>query len=475
MTGRCGIIGLAFGLLILMAGCMRVGPDYRPPKIDTPSDWSIRLDGTAEPNMLERWWMLFDDPILFQLIERARANNLDLRQAMARVRQARAQLLIAKGALLPTMGASGSARRTRTKIDDMDARTSSLYSVGLDASWELDIFGGNRRAIEAAVATYQARQESLKDVLVSLCAEVGLNYIDLRLNQQLLAITESNLQTRMQTYQITSWRLEAGLTTELDVEQARLSLEQARAQIPSIQVNIRQTMHRIAVLVAEQPSALDEILASPRPVPSAPAALAAGLPADLLRRRPDVRAAERNLAAQTAQIGVVKASLYPSLSLMGGAALESISIGDLLDGTRTIQGALNSAWTIFDAGAIRQNVEIQKARQQEALASYQAAVLAALRDVEDALVTYTNEQDHTSSLELAAGSAQRAFELALDQYNSGLVGFQTVLDMQQSLLTIQEQLARSKANITSSLISLYKALGGGWSQTDGESDGQHSD
>jgi len=408
---------------------------------------------------------VFRDPVLSELIEKARANNLDLRQAAARVQQARAQLLIYKGALWPTVGARGTASRTRSIPETGPEKTTSLYSAGLDASWELDIFGGKRRAIEAAVATLQARQESLNDVLVSLLAELALDYVDLRLNQQLLSITESNLQTRTQTYQITCWRLEAGLTTQLDVEQARLSLEQARAQLPTIQTNIRQAMYRLAVLVGENPSGLDQILAKSMPVPTAPIEIAVGVPADLLRRRPDVRAAERNLAAQTAQIGLAEASLYPNLSLSGSIGLDSLSIRNLLGGTETVQGIVSSAWTLFDAGAIRQNVRIQTARQEEALASYQATVLNALKEVEDALVALANEQTRIRSLESAVASAQKAFELALDQYNSGLVSFQTVLDTQQTLLTVEEQLARSKASITSDMIRLYKALGGGWPST----------
>lgn len=457
-------VGLSTAVALYLSGCMRVGPDYKKPQLKLQDTWSTRLASeVSDPNLLEQWWTAFEDPILCQLIEKAKADNLDLQQAIARVKEARSQLLIAKGRLWPTVGLSSSVTRRRVEADQMDGMTSSLYSAGLDASWELDLFGGKHRAIEAASASLQATEASLQDVLVSLLAEVALNYIEVRLNQQLLSITESNLQTRQETFRIASWRCQAGLTTELDVEQARLSLEQARAQVPAIQTSLRQAIYRLAVLLGDNPCSLDQVLAVARPVPAVPSCVAITLPADLLRRRPDIRAAERNLAAQTAQIGVAKDALYPGLGIMAGLSLDSVSIADLLDGTRTIQGLINSAWTVFDARVTKQNVEIQEARRQQALAQYQATVLAALRDVEAALVAYANEQLRTRSLAEALGSANKAFELAIDQYNSGLVSFQTVLDTQQTLLSIQDQLARSSAGTISNLIRLYKALGGGWS------------
>lgn len=454
--------------LLGLPGCTTVGPDYAPPQTATPTNWSSVLSAglsgaAADTNLLEQWWTVFNDPALSDLIERARAGNLDLRQAEARVREARAQRGIAKAALFPTVGASAAASRTTSSKQAGDGSTSDFYSAGFDASWELDVFGGKRRALESATASWQSSEESLRDVLVSLLAEVALNYVEVRSYQELVSITESNVLTRSETYDITRWRREAGLTTELDEAQGRLSLEQARAQVPTLRTSLEQAKYRLAVLLGEPPGALNEQLAEAKPVPGAPAEVAAGMPADLLRRRPDVRAAERALAAQTAQIGVAKAARYPNFSLLGSLGVESLQFADLYTGSaRAAQGLAKAAWTLFDGGAIRQNIKVQTARQEAALSYYESTVLTALKDVESALVAYANEQTRRHSLAEAVKSGQSAFALARDQYTSGLVSFQTVLDTQQSLLLVQDQLALSEANVTSDLISLYKALGGGW-------------
>ncbi|MBN2508389.1 MAG: efflux transporter outer membrane subunit [Verrucomicrobia bacterium] len=451
-----------------LAGCIRVGPDYAPPRAAAPAAWSSPAGGgvsaaPADADLLARWWMVFEDPVLSDLIDRARAGNLDLRQAEARVREARAQRGMARAGLFPSLGASASASRARSSEEAGGGATSEFYAAGFDASWELDVFGGKRRSLEAATAGWQAAEESLRDVLVSLLAEVALNYVEIREYQELVSITESNVLTRHETHDITRWRHEAGLTTQLDVDQARLSLEQARAQVPTLRVGLQQAKHRLAVLAGQPPGALNAQLAQPQPVPGTPPEVAVGVPADLLRRRPDVRRAERALAAQTAQIGVAKAALYPSFSLLGSIGLESLESASLFTaGARAAQGAAKAAWTLFDGGSIRQNIRVQTARQEEALSAYEAAVLAALRDVEDALVAYAGEQIRQRSLAEAVSAGRSAFELARDQYSSGLVSFQAVLDTQQALLSAQDQLAASRAKVTSNLIRLYKGLGGGW-------------
>lgn len=455
--------------LLCAGGCMTAGPDYKQPDTSTPTNWSAELNTgltltAPAPATLSYWWTQLDDPILSNLIEQARTNNLDARQAEARLRAARAQRGAAKADLFPTLDVSGSASRNRSSEMNGESTTSDLFANGLDASWELDFFGKKRRTLEAADATLQATQEDLSDVLVSLFAEVALSYVNVREYQLRLSLTESNIAARGETYDITRWRREAGLTTQLDVDQARLSLEQARADIPSLQTSLEQAKHRLAVLLGQSPGALKELLAEPRPIPVPPVELAVGVPADVLRQRPDVRRAERKLAAQTAQIGVAKAAHYPSFSLLGSIGLESLSWGDLYSsGARTAQAAANATWTLFDFGRIRKNIEVQTALQEEALGLYESTVLTALEDVENALVAYANEQMRGRSLAEAAQAGQSAFELARDQYSSGLVDFQTVLDMQRSLLTVQDQLAASDGEVTSDLIRLYKALGGGWS------------
>jgi NodT family efflux transporter outer membrane factor (OMF) lipoprotein len=458
------------GFLFALTGCTTVGPDYKAPKTAAPTNWTSELQGgltgAAATNLIERWWTVFNDPVLSDLVERASAGNLDLRQAQARVREARAQRGMAKAGLFPTVGANASASRTKSSKEAGNGQTTDFYATGLDASWELDLFGGKRRSLESAVASWQAAQESLRDVQVSLLAEVALNYVEVRSYQELLSITESNVLTRTETYDITRWRREAGLTTQLDEDQAKQSLEQVRAQVPTLHTSLEQAKYRLAVLLGQTPGALQDLLAEQQPVPRTPVEVAVGVPADLLRRRPDIRSAERQLAAQTAQIGVAKAQFYPSFSLAGTLGLESLEYANLYSASaRAAQGLAKAAWTIFDGGSIRQNITLQTAKQEAALSFYESTVLTALRDVEGALVAYANEQTRRDSLASAMQAGQSAFELARFQYNSGLVSFQTVLDTQQSLLSTQDQLAVSQAKVTSNLISLYKALGGGWTSS----------
>jgi NodT family efflux transporter outer membrane factor (OMF) lipoprotein len=477
-------VGLALAAaLVGLTGC-KVGPNYKAPQTAAPANWTSAMSGglskaAADTNLLARWWTMFKDPTLSELIERARVGNLDLKQAEARVREARAHRGIAKAALFPTVGANASASRSTSGNESGSGvtgnlgtgatgnlgsgGTSDLYAAGFDASWELDLFGGKRRSLEAATASWQASVESMNDVMVSLLAEVALNYVEVRSDQALLSITESNLTTRSETYDITRWRHEAGLTTQLDEEQAKASLEQVRAQIPTLRTSLEQAKYRLAVLLGQPPGALNEVLAEAKAVPVAPADVAVGVPAEALRRRPDVRSAERKLAAQTAEIGVAEAARYPSFSLQGSIGVESLAFANLYSASaRAAQGAAQAAWTLFDGGSIRQNIKLQTAMQEEALSFYESTVLGALQDVENSLVAYANEQGRRDSLAAAVQSSQNAFELARYQYSSGLVGFQTVLDTQQSLLSAQDQLAISEAKVTSNLISLYKALGGGW-------------
>lgn len=459
---------LLLGGFLVLGGCTTVGPSYKPPQTAAPTNWTSELQGgltraAAGTNVLERWWTVFNDPVLSDLVEQARTGNLDLRQAEARVRESRAQRGMAKATLFPTVGANASARRTSASKEAGNGQTTDFYAASLDASWELDIFGGKRRSLESATASWQASQENLNDVLVSLQAEVALTYVEVRSYQELLSITESNVLTRAETWDMTRWRHEAGLTTQLDEDQARQSLEQVRAQAPTLRTSLEQAKYRLAVLLGRPPGALKDLLAGQKPVPGTPDGVAVGVPADLLRRRPDVRAAERRLAAQTAQIGVAKAQLYPDFSLSGTLGLESLEYANLYSGSaRAAQGLARAVWTLFDGGSIRQNIKLQTAKQEEALSFYENTVLTALKDVESALVAYANEQMRRDALQAGATAGRSAFELARDQYNSGLVTFQTVLDTQQSLLTTQDQLAVSQARVTSDLISLYKALGGGW-------------
>lgn len=447
---------------------MTVGPNYVAPGPGAPTAWRAEpapgvSATTEEPKDLARWWTTLEDPVLNQLAEKAVAGNLNLKQARARLREARARRGQARADWFPRLDANAAVNRVRSSEETSAGATTTLYSTGFDASWELDVFGGTRRAVEAATASAQASEEDLRDVLVSLLSEVALNYVEVRTNQARLAIAEQNLDAQRETYDIVRWRFEAGLVTELDVEQARYNLEQTRAQIPTLQTAIHQAQNRLAVLLGDMPGALDDRLAPPASIPVAPAGVAVGVPADMLRRRPDVRRAERELAAQTAQVGVATAARYPGFSLVGAIGLESLSSANLFTaGARTSAMGANAIMTLFDAGRLRENVTIQSALQEQAFLAYESAVRTAVEDTENALVAFAKEQTRRSSLQVASAAAERAAALARQRYESGLLDFQTVLDAQRSLLSLQDQLASSDGAVTSNLVRLYKALGGGW-------------
>jgi NodT family efflux transporter outer membrane factor (OMF) lipoprotein len=451
---------------------MTVGPDYRRPETPVPAAWSggatnavaAIVATTNDAVALSQWWTVFNDPVLSQLVEQARTNNLDVKQAEARLRKARAQRNLAKAERLPTIDANGSASRSRGSEKAGGGGISTMYANGFDASWEADIFGAKRRAVESAQATLESSQEDLRDVMVSLFSEVALNYVEYRSYEARLEITETNLAAQTETYDITRWRQQANLVTQLDVDQARLSLEQTRAGLPALQTGRDQAEHQIATLLGLAPGSVKALLEGRRlTVPVAVSELAVGVPADVVRRRPDVRKAERELAAQTAEIGVAEAARYPDLTLSGSVGLEALKSGDLYTwGARTASGALKAGWTLFDGGQIRQKIAVQTALQEEKLGAYEASVLTALKEVENALTSYANEQNRRRALRDAVVAGQSAFGLARDKYASGLIDFQTVLSTQQSLLTVQDTLASSEAEVTSDLIRLYKALGGGW-------------
>jgi len=454
--------------ILILTGCATVGPDYVPPDTSVSATWNTQFKGglTAEemdPQALAAWWATLNDPELSSLIDRAVLGNLDLKKALARVREARARRGMAKADLFPTLDATGSATWSRTSKDTGTGKTNDLYAASFDAGWELDIFGGVRRSVEAAGADLQATQEDLRNVLVSLLAEVALNYIDVRTSQVLIAVAEANLEAQSETYQLTQWRYEAGLSDELAVQQARYNLENTRSLIPAFRTRLEEAMNRIAVLLGEQPGKVHPELEKREPIPVTPLKVAVGVPADLLRRRPDVRQAERQLAAQTARIGVATADLYPKFTLSGSIGLEAFSLSNLSSsGAWSLSGGPRITWAIFKGGAIRQNIEVQSALQEQALIQYEATILSALEEVENALVAYAEVQQRRQSLSEATQAAQKAVDLAQHRYQAGLTDFNNVLDAQRSLLSFQEQLAQSEGTVTSNLVRLYKALGGGW-------------
>jgi NodT family efflux transporter outer membrane factor (OMF) lipoprotein len=466
-------------LAVVLAGCA-VGPDYIAPEISAPQVWHAELRGgvtaqAADPRALASWWTTLDDPILTSLIERAVQGNLDVKKAKARVREARARRGINQADLFPTLTATGSGTYSRGSANlssdrgsvEISARES--YSGGLDASWEVDVFGGVRRSVEAATADLQASGEDLRNVLVSLLGEVALNYIEARTFQTRLAIAEANLAAQNETYELTAIRVQAGLTTALDLEQATYNLESTRSQIPTLQSGLEEAKNRLAILLGKHPGAVHSELAARQPIPVPPVEVAVGVPADLLRRRPDVRQAERKLAAQTAQIGVATAELYPKFSLIGSIGFSALDLTNLFSASgRAYSIGPSVSWRLFDAGAIRKNIEVQSALQEQALIQYEATVLTALEEVENALVAFVEEQRRREALCSATQAAERAVALAQSQYGAGMVDFRSVLDAQRSLLSLQDQLAQSEGTITSNVVRLYKALGGGWTSLTAE-------
>jgi len=455
----------------LLAGCA-VGPDYRPPSLSelkAPAAFNAAAPAAAEVD-LARWWTGFDDPVLAGLVERALAANLDIAEAGARLRQARASLRGAQGQALPTLGASGSASRSVGReggsfVDPTTGTTistggdSTVFRAGIDAAWEADLFGGIRRDIEAARADAQASLGNLHFAQLSVASEVGLNYLDARLAQARLRIARDNLASQDETLRIVGWRAQAGLVSALDLEQARQLRAQTAAGIPAIETRYTAAVNRIAVLIGEAPGAVTPLLAEPAPVPLAPAAIA--IPAEVLQRRPDVAAAERTLAAETARIGVPTAELYPALRLSGSFSGTATSIGDL---PSAAIGNLVSSITapIFQGGRIRAAIEGQRASADAALAVYRRSVLTALEDVENALTAIGAAERREREANVALAAARNAVTYARSQYRAGLIDFQALLESERGLLSSEDGSAIARADRATATVQLYKALGGGW-------------
>ncbi len=471
---RCllSIIFLSMAVGAILAGCAAVGPDYRRVEPVSSQKWHARLDGglsalRPSPEVLAHWWMAFKDPILTKLEERAVKSNLDLKEALLRVREARALRSIERSALFPAFDVSGAATRQRNGEPVGTRKAGSLFSAGLDAAWELDIFGGRRRAIEAAKADIEAAKEDLHGVMVSLLAEVALNYVEVRTYQARLSVTRADISAQEGIYRLNRSRYHAGIINGLAMRQSLYNLERTRSLIPSLEAGIEKSKNRLAILLGQRPGTLDSLLGKPCPIPVPPRTIAVGIPAETLRRRPDIRRAERNLAAATARVGIATAELYPRFRLAGTIGLESISSGEFLKWSSRIWSVgPGISWKIFHAGAIRAGIKVQTARQEQALVRYEAAVLKAQEEVEDALVSYVRQRRQRDSLKAAAAAARQAYELALDQYQAGLVDFTNVLDAQQALQSLRDALAQSEGGVSADVIRLYKALGGGWKPAD---------
>jgi multidrug efflux system outer membrane protein len=460
----------AAAALLVLSGCATVAPSAGPPPADVPAAWSAADAGQGD-RALARWWLRFGDPLLADLVDQALQANTSIVGAQAALRQARALRDGSAAALQPALDSSASARRGWTG----GSSTGNSFNVGLDASWELDLFGANRSALDASEAGVRASVASLGDVQVSIAAEVALSYLALRDAQARLAIGEDNLASQQETLQITRWREQAGLVTALDVEQARTAAEQTAAALPILQTTIDQSRHALAVLTGRPPAALAVVLAAPRALPQAGDDLALSLPAEALRQRPDVRAAEHQVTAALARVAQADAARAPDFRLGGTLGLTALTLSALGSGSALIGTLLAGVtWPMFDGGAAQAQVRAQQAALDQAQSSYRAAVLTALKDVEDALVALRGDRERMAHLQRAADAAANAAQLANYRYNSGLVDFQTVLDTQRNRLTTQVSLAGTAADVSADHVRLYKALGGGWQPDDGASPDPYS-
>jgi len=443
------------------------GPLAKPAvSVPSPPAWSQAAGVATTGDDLARWWERLQDPTLNSLIDRALQNNRDVRTARSRLRQARAQVQLTHANRLPSVSASGSGSfNDSTKSD-----ASGSASGGIDASWELDVFGALKDAEVGARADMARTAENLRGTQVSVVAEVANDYVNLRGYQRRLAIARQSLQAQTETLQITEWRAQAGQVSSLDVEQARTTVNQTRAALPSLETNIAQTEHALAVLLGVEPAALVAELEREGPIPALPPQVSAGIPAETLRQRPDIRAAERAIVAETARLSQADKARYPSFRLSGSLIVQAMT-GALTGGTSLVTSLVGSlSQPLFDGGRIRQQIEIQSAVQEQAVISYEATVISALREVEDALVSFTKNAERLVSLRAAAESARMAALLARNRYTAGLIDFQTVLDTERTVLSAEESEALTQTAQVTSLVQLYKALGGGWSASDGGSD-----
>ena len=473
---------------MLVLGCTMVGPDYVRPPVQVEQTWLDTGDKRVHTSTAEYkdWWQAFKDPALNQLIDTAYRENLTLRIAGVRVLGARAQLGIVTGQLYPqSQQATGSLQKQRVSPGGVvggSPQSSSSFGgmslaqsqVGLTASWEIDFWGKFRRAIQSADASLQATIADYDNVLVSLTADVASNYILMRTLEKRLAIANENVRIQTESLQIAQARFSGGTTSERDVEQAKTILANTQATIPTLESQLRQTKNALSVLMGLPPHDLANLFKGKAVIPAPPPQVAVGIPADLIRRRPDIRAAEFRAAAQCDQIGVSKAQLFPAFSLTGTFGPQATDVGtatlaDMFN-WRNRAGSMGPTvqWNILNYGQITNNVRFQDAKFQELLISYQNSVLKAQQEVEDNLVAFLKAQERAVFLSDSTSAAMRSLELAVIQYREGITDFTTVLTAQQALLSEQDSLASTLGDISRNLVGVYRALGGGWEIREGQ-------
>jgi NodT family efflux transporter outer membrane factor (OMF) lipoprotein len=454
---------------LIFAACT-VGPDYVPPE---PSEqiydqFSAIGDPAFKPGKtdLVRWWTVFHDPQLDDLIARAGEGNLDLAIAVSRVSEARARLGFSKSGRSPQVGVGGDVQRANSFQTGFETRTVS--SVGANVSWELDVFGRISRQIEAAEAAYQATEEDQRDVKVALYAEVARAYLAIRGLQMQLKAAQSNIESQRTIVKLTQARHDAGLSSQLDVVQSEGVLAASESDVPGLRINLSREINTLGVLLGKNPTALHKELATPKAIPVPPIQVTVGVPGDLLRQRPDIRAAERKLAAQTAQVGVAEADLYPRFGIDASLGLQQIGGGIFNAASNTFALGPSMRWNVFDGGRVRSQIKVENARVDQALLLYERAVLNALEEVETAMTTFVEQRVRVEAVERAATAARRALSMATGLYKDGLIGFQEVLDSQRQLFRQESAVATSRSQAAQSLVLLYRALGGGWDPSEVE-------
>jgi multidrug efflux system outer membrane protein len=479
---RAAMATLCLALLACtLAGC-EVGPNYHPPHTAVARTWnapmpmpttqstvlpSTQRSITVEQPLHEvQWWRSFHDPELDSLIQRGVEANLDVRSAEYRILEARAQRGATASQLYPQVDSTGSYSRSHAQGQRTNGHfdhSFDFWQAGLDASWELDLFGGIKRSVEAADANIGVTIESRRDVLVTLLSEVALNYIQLRGYQQEITIARNNLTAQERTAQVTRRKQLGGFDDALDVANAQADVASTASALPVLETAAEQSIYAISVLLAQEPDALADELHTDKPIPTTPPEIPIGLPSDLLKRRPDIRVAERQLAAATANIGAVTAQLFPSFSLTGSLGLQNSQFQPLFNASSRYWSIGPSvSWPIFDAGRIRANIDIQNAVQMQALLTYQKAVLTALQEVKNALIAYAKEQVHRKALADAVAANRRAVDISTRLYSVGNTDFLNVLNAQRSLFASEDALVQSQSAVSTDLVALYKALGGGW-------------
>jgi NodT family efflux transporter outer membrane factor (OMF) lipoprotein len=454
--------------LLAALGCA-VGPDYQEPAIEMPDAWHQDLVRglSAGEASLDTWWTVFGDPLMIGLIGRASAGSLELRQAVERIAEAQARRGIAVGEWFPSIdgGALYERFQSSEKLDfSSGGGPNDLYSTGLATSWEVDLFGRIRRSVESADAELAASVEDYRDVRVVLYAEVATSYLDARTLQQRILSAERNVEAQRKTLELVRVRNQAGLVGDLDLRQAELNVSRTASFIPALREGLVAAVNRIAVLVGEYPHQLHAELREPAPIPLPEGEVTVGLPASLLRQRPDLRSAERQLAAQSARIGVATADLYPRFALLGSFSLDASSTSDwLTSGAEAWSVGPQLRWSLFEGGRIRSNVRAEEALARQALARYEETVLLAVEEVENSLSGYAEERARLEELGLGVRAAEQTVELVSVLYRTGLVDFLNVLDAERSLFEEQDRLLESRGRVAQNLVRVYRALGGGWS------------